>query len=260
MPHVTVLIGVFNPIDNFLDGIVLIGAQYHQAPFAFVQNDVFADDLPQRAFVEEEIGEHIQVIEWPVALVCPVECEFIAAVWVVCEITGVYTIGNHENLDVVEQPVKRGLVVALHLVVGLFQFDSALFQFDLYQRQSIHKDRYIIAAFFSSLDRYLVRYLKFVLTPFALVEKFDPDALPVFGFQRIEIAQFFSLFKPCPAFEVDENFLELFISKLRPSDQCESFLIVLFQLDFEVRFQILFFFDKNTFVAIVHQCFYQAVL
>ena len=69
-------------------------------------------------------------------------------------------------------------MVSLHLVVGLFQFDSALFQFDLYQRQSIHKNRYIIAAFFSSLDRYLIRHLKFVLTPFALVEKFDPDTFP----------------------------------------------------------------------------------
>ena len=102
MTHVTVFIGVFNPIDNFLDGIVLIGAQYHQTPFAFVQNDVFADNLPQGAFVEEEIGEHIQVIEWPIALVRPVECEFIAAVWVIGEITGIYTVGNHENLDIVE--------------------------------------------------------------------------------------------------------------------------------------------------------------
>ena len=102
MPHVTVFIGVFNPIDNFLDGIVLIGAQYHQTSFAFVQHDVFADNLPQGAFVEEEIGEHIQVIERPIALVRPVECEFIAAVWVIGEITGIYTVGNHENLDIVE--------------------------------------------------------------------------------------------------------------------------------------------------------------
>ena len=67
-----------------------------------MQYDVFADDLSQRTFVQEEVGEHVQIVERAVVLVCPVECEFVSAVRVIGEITGIHSVGYYEKLDIVE--------------------------------------------------------------------------------------------------------------------------------------------------------------
>ena len=37
------------------------------------------------------------------------------------------------------------------------------------------------------MEIYTDGYLEFVLTPLFLIEKFDPDAVPVFRFQRVKI-------------------------------------------------------------------------
>ena len=92
MPDITILVRVLDPIDNFFYGIELIGAQDHQTPLSFVQNHIFADDLSQRAFVEKEVGKHVQVVERPVFGIRPVEGEFVSAVGVVGKIAGIHTI------------------------------------------------------------------------------------------------------------------------------------------------------------------------
>lgn len=127
MPDIAILVGVLDLVDNFLYGIELIGAQDHQASLSFVQNHIFADDLSQRAFVEKEVGKHVQVVERPVFGIRPVEGEFVAAVGVIGKIAGIHTIRDHEDLNVVEQPVERDFVVALDLVISLLQLHPSLF-------------------------------------------------------------------------------------------------------------------------------------
>ncbi len=89
-----------------------------------MQDNVFADNLAKVALVEEEGSELVQLIERNVGGICPVESKLESAIRVVGEVSGVHTIGNNKQLDVVEQAMKGCLVITLYLVVSLFQFNA----------------------------------------------------------------------------------------------------------------------------------------
>ena len=99
-----------------------------------MQYNVLADNLAQRTLVEEHSGKLPQVVERHIGGISPVECELEAAIRVVGEIASVHTIGYDKQLDIVKQSVERCLVVALYLIICLFQFHTSALQFYLNQR------------------------------------------------------------------------------------------------------------------------------
>ena len=85
-----------------------------------MQYNVLAYHLAKITLVKKEVGKLTQVVERYVFCIRPVERELIATVRVVGKVTGIHTIADNEELYVVEEPVKRSLVVSLNLVVRLF--------------------------------------------------------------------------------------------------------------------------------------------
>ena len=156
MPDVTVLVGVLNSVEYLLHGIELIGTKHHKAFVALMQHNVLTDHLSQVALVEEETGELTQIVERHVSRIRPVERELIAAVRVVGKVTCIHAVADDEELDVVEESVKRSFVVSLNLIVCLFQFHTTLLQLYLYQWQTIDEDGHIVAALLASFNGYLV--------------------------------------------------------------------------------------------------------
>ena len=87
-----------------------------------MQHNVLAYHLAKITLIKEEIGELAQIVKRHILRIRPVEGELIAAVRVVGKVTGIHAIADDEELDVVEESVKRSLVVTLNLVICLFQF------------------------------------------------------------------------------------------------------------------------------------------
>ena len=125
MPDIAVIIRVFHTVKNLLHGIELVRAKHHQAFVALMQDDILSDNLAQRALVEEHCGKLLQVVERNVCGVRPVECELEAVIRIVGEIASVHTIGYDKQLDVVKQTMERSFVIALYLVLCLFQFHTS---------------------------------------------------------------------------------------------------------------------------------------
>ena len=131
MPDIAVVVADDYTVEDFLNGVVLVRAQHHQALVSLVQHNVFADHLAKSAAVKEHGREKAEVVEWVVGFVSPVERELVALIGIVCKVARVYTVGDNEDLDVIKQSVERSLVVTLDLVVGLLQFNAAFLQFNL---------------------------------------------------------------------------------------------------------------------------------
>ena len=144
-----------------------------------MQYYVLAYHLAKIALVKKEVGELAQVVERNVFRIRPVESELIATVWVVSKVSGVHTVADDEELDIVEESMKRSLVVTLNLVVRLFQFHATLLQLYLHQWQTIDKDGYIITALLSPLNSYLIADLKLVLAPVLFVDELNPHTFTV---------------------------------------------------------------------------------
>ena len=70
--------------------------------------------------------------------------------------------------------MERSLVIALYLVVCLFQFHTSALQFYLDQRQTIDEYRHIVTAFLSTLNRDLIGNLILILTPVSAVQELHP--------------------------------------------------------------------------------------
>ena len=180
MPDIAVLVGILHPVEYLLYGIKLVGTKHHQALVSLMQYDVLANHLPQVALVEEEVGEFAQIVERHVLSIRPVERKFIATVRVIGKVTSIHPVADNEKLDVVEESVKRSLMVSLNLVVCLFQFHTTLLQLYLYQWQTIDEYSHVIAALLSSLNSYLVADLKLVLAPVLLVDELNPHPFAIF--------------------------------------------------------------------------------
>ena len=174
MPDIAVIIRVFHTIENLLHGIELVRAKHHQTFVALMQYYVLAYNLAQRALVEEHCGKLLQVVERHIGGIRPVESELISAIRIICKIASVYTIGYDEQLDVIKQSMERSLVVALYLIICLFQLYASTLQFYLNQWQSVDKYCHIVTAFLSTLNRNLIGNLKLVLTPVSAVQKLHP--------------------------------------------------------------------------------------
>ena len=174
MPDIAVIIRVFHTVENLLHGIELVRAKHHQAFVSLMQYNELANNLAQRTLVEERCGKLLQVVERNVCGIRPVECELEAAIRIVGEIASVHTIRYDKQLDVIKQSMERSLVIALYLVVCLFQFHTSALQFYLNQRQTIDEYCHIVTAFLSTLNRDLIGNLKLVLTPVSAVQELHP--------------------------------------------------------------------------------------
>ena len=139
-----------------------------------MQYYVLAYNLAQRALVEEHCGKFLQVVERHIGCIRPVECELISAIRIICKIASVHAIGYDKQLDVIKQSMERSLVIALYLIICLFQLYASTLQFYLNQRQSVDKYRHIVTAFLSALNRNLIGNLKLVLTPVSAVQELHP--------------------------------------------------------------------------------------
>ena len=148
MPYITVIIGVLYPIQYLFYSIELVWTQHHQALITLMQYDVFPDNLAERTFFQEKHSKLIQFIERQICSIRPVECKLISAIGIVGKIASIYAIGDNKQLNIVEQPMKGCLMITLNLIVCLFEFYTPTFQFNLNQRETIDKNRHIIATFF----------------------------------------------------------------------------------------------------------------
>ena len=119
------------------------------------------------------------------------------------EIAFIDTIGDNEQLDIVEQAVKRCLVIALNLVVGLFQFHATFLQLYLHKWQAINKDGHIITALLPAFDGYLIGDLKLILTPLVTVQKLYPNALAVCSVKWVKVTKFLGFLETSATFKVD---------------------------------------------------------
>ena len=221
-----------------------------------MQYNVLAYHLAKIALVKEEVGKLTKVIERHVLRIRPVERELIAAVRVVGKVTGIHTIADNEELYVVEEPVKRSLVVSLNLVICLFQFHTALLQLYLYQWQAIDEYSHVVAALLSSLNSYLIADLKLVLAPVLLIDELNPYTFAVFQLEVLKITQFLGFFKAGAALQIEQYFVKLLIGKVFTTMRSQFLLVVLFQLHFEISEQVLFFLDRNVLVVHFRQGFY----
>ena len=70
--------------------------------------------------------------------------------------------------------MKRSLVIALYLIIRLFQLYASTLQFYLNQWQSVDKYRHIVTTFLSTLNRNLIGNLELVLTPVSAVQELHP--------------------------------------------------------------------------------------
>ena len=134
VPNIAITVSILNLVDNFLYGIVLIWPEHHERFVAFVHHYIFTDHLAERTLVEKVSGKNTQFIVWLISLARPIESKLEALIWIVGKVAGIDSVGNHEYLDIVKQPVERSLVITLNLVIGLFQLNAATLQFNLYQR------------------------------------------------------------------------------------------------------------------------------
>ena len=134
MPNIAVLVGVLYTVKNLFDCIKLVRSQDHQTFVAFVQNDVFAYHFAQITLLQERASEHSEVIKRHILCIRPVESEFISAIGIVGKVTRINSVANDKQLDIVEQAMKRCLVISLNLIICFFQFYSTTFQLNLNQR------------------------------------------------------------------------------------------------------------------------------
>ena len=78
--------------------------------------------------------------------------------------------------------MERGLVITLNLIVCLLELYPAFLQLNLNERESVHKDSYIIAASLAAFNSNLIGNLELVLTPMVPVKELYPDTFAVFCF------------------------------------------------------------------------------
>ena len=78
--------------------------------------------------------------------------------------------------------MERGLVITLNLIVCLLELYPAFLQLNLNERESVHKDSYIIAASLAAFNSNLIGNLELVLAPMVPVKELYPDTFAVFCF------------------------------------------------------------------------------
>ena len=155
--------------------------------------------------------------------------------------------------------MERSLVIALYLVVCLFQFHTSALQFYLNQRQTIDKYSHIVTTFLSALNRNLIGNLKLVLTPVSAVQELHPQTFTAFQFKRKEVTQFLCLFKASATFKIDKYLFKLRLCKFGTTQFFQLLLVVFLQLPFEIGRQVLLLFNMNILVAHLLKSIYKSV-
>jgi len=136
--------------QNPFRGRNLVGP-HDQQGVAGIKYRVAQQDTEQGVFLEKGGGKVLQVLNQAVIRLRPVHGE-VEAVFValggVGKVTAVRAVGNHKQLQVLEQgmlPVKAFLAVAMHLIEGLPNCHPPPFQFHLHQGQAIDQHGHIVA-------------------------------------------------------------------------------------------------------------------
>ena len=100
---------------------------------------------------------------------------------VVGVVFGVHAVADNKDLHILEQAAaypERIPMVAIDLVEGFLQPQTATLKFNLHQRQAVNQQRDIEAGFTRVLLgvelRHLARHLKLVLAPLLFIDKAEP--------------------------------------------------------------------------------------
>ena len=136
VPNIAITVSILNLVDNFLYGIVLI---WYQSTMSDLSPSCITTYLliilPSVHLSKKVSGKNTQFIVWLISLARPIESKLEALIWIVGKVAGIDSVGNHEYLDIVKQPVERSLVITLNLVIVLFSGSMPRqLQFNLYQR------------------------------------------------------------------------------------------------------------------------------
>ena len=133
----------------------------------------------QYAFLQERGGKVFQILNRMIVRPRPIHRE-IEAVFValggVGEIARVRAVGNHENLQEFEQrifAVEALFAVTVHLIECFTHRHTALFQFNLHQRQAVYQHGNVIAVCMRAHLLKLVDNLHMVAGKVFLVQQID---------------------------------------------------------------------------------------
>ncbi len=124
---------------------------------------VLAYNLANSAFRQKVIGEEFKVVYRFVVWSRPIECELIAAIRIIREVSGVYPVGDDEKLNVVKESIEMrssGISGPDYMPVSV---QRPFLQLNLHKRKTIYNDSNVKAVLPLSLNCYLVRHLKLVL-------------------------------------------------------------------------------------------------
>ena len=201
-----------------------------------VEHDVFADHFGDVAGFQKFAGEAVEDIGQPVVVpVGPIESLLEGLVAVVGVVLSVHTVADHEDLHVLKKGsagTKGMLLVAIDLVEGFFEFQPTAFEFDLYQRQTVDKQRYIVAVLVLALHGHLVRDLELVLAPVLGVDELKIEVVAVVADDVLLLPQGLGLFEDRALAENIEDFLKFAGSERDP--------VVFFELGFQVGGELAF--------------------
>ena len=172
---------LFHMADHRLTGIKLVRAHHHQALTGFVQHRVVGDHFCDVTDLQKCICEFFQRFERVILFIGPEEGLFEVVSTIVSVVFGIHAIADNKDLHILEQAAadpERIPMVAIDLVEGLFQSQTATLKFDLHQRQAVDQQRDVEAGFTRVLLGvellHLARHLKFVLAPLLFIDKAEP--------------------------------------------------------------------------------------
>ena len=134
--------------------------------------------------------------------------------------------------------MERGLVITLNLIVCLLELYPAFLQLNLNERESVHKDSYIIAASLAAFNSNLIGDLELVLAPMVPVKEFYPNTFAVFCFQWEKVTKLLGLLEQSTALKMDADSLKLLIGELSLAHRSQLFGVMLLELLLEVRIQV----------------------
>lgn len=216
--------------------------------------------LPRVHFAKKVIGEEFKVVYRFVVWSRPIECELIAAIRIIREVSGVYPVGDDEKLNVVKESIECGLLVSLNLIICLLQFNAPFLQLNLHKRKTIYNDSNVKAVLPLSLNCYLVRHLKLVFAPILGIEEINPDTLSVFEFKFLQVTKLLGLLEARSTFKIKQNLVKFRLSERRAAVSLELVCVMLLKLSFEIGLKFILIIENDTFITVLNQGFDQPFL
>src|SRR5690554_5731634 len=150
---------------------------HNQQSVAHIKHRIPQQHLQQRAPLEESRGKVLQILDQPVIRLRPVHGE-IEAVLVafggIGEVAGIGAVGNHEQLQVLEQrvvTVEALLAVAVHLVERLTDGHTTALELHLHQRQTVDQNGDVVTVGMAASLLELLDHLQLVAGQVGLVHQ-----------------------------------------------------------------------------------------